>query len=110
MDTFIFVRRIGFLFDNDIRVRGHKVFVIERDMTDDAQSVGDNAKLEDTAKMLIDIQLLNDSVSVLGIVFGDKGFNTGRSKDGHIRICRIYGLADGRCNISKLIKYGLQIL
>ena len=101
---------VGFLFDSNIRMRRHKVFVIERDMTDDAWPISDNAKLEDTAKMLIDIQLLNDSVSVLGIVFGDKGFNTGRSKDGHIRICRIYGLADGRCNISKLIKYGLQIL
>ena len=134
------------LFDNNIRMRRHKVFVIERDMTDDAQTIGDNTELEDVAKMSIDIQLLdfrirrsmgghgsvgslirivgfikalssskrlkllNDSISVLRIVFGDKCFNTGRIKDGHIRFCRINGLADGLCNINEIIEYELQII
>ena len=40
-----------------------KVFVIERDMTDDAQPIGDNAKLEDIVKMPIDIQLFDLRVS-----------------------------------------------
>ena len=55
MNTFIFVRGIGFLFDNDIRMRQHKFFVIKRDMSDNAQPVGDNAEFEDIAKMPIDI-------------------------------------------------------
>ncbi len=55
MDTFIFVRGAGFLFDNNIRMRRHKVFVIKRDMTDDAQPISDNAKFEDIAEMPIDI-------------------------------------------------------
>ena len=109
---------VRFLFDNNIRMGRHKVFVVERDMTDNAQPIGDNAKFEDIAKMPIDIQLLNfrisrsmgrhgavgnligiirlikalsfriglnlpnDSVSVLRIIFGDKSFNTGRIEDG----------------------------
>lgn len=59
MDTFIFVRGIGFLFHNDVRMRGHKIFVIKRDMTNDAETIGNNAELEDIAKMSIDIQLLD---------------------------------------------------
>ena len=51
MNTFILVRRIRFLFDNDIRMRCHKVYVIKRNMMDDPQSVGDNTELEDIAKM-----------------------------------------------------------
>ena len=50
MNTLIFIEGVGFLFDNNIRMRRQKVFVIERDMTDDAQPIGDNAKLEDIAK------------------------------------------------------------
>ena len=47
----IYLRQgIGFLFDNDIRMRQHKFFVIKRDMSDNAQPVGDNAKFEDIAK------------------------------------------------------------
>ena len=64
MNTFIFVRGIGFLFDNDIRMRQHKFFVIKRDMSaDDAQPVSDNAKLEDIAEMTIDIELFNLRIS-----------------------------------------------
>ena len=59
MNTFIFVRRIGFLFHNDVRMRGHKIFVIKRNMADDAKAIGNDAELEDVAKMSIDIQLLD---------------------------------------------------
>lgn len=48
--VFIFIRRIGFLFNNNVRMREHKVLVIKRDMPDDAEPIGDNAKLEDIAK------------------------------------------------------------
>ena len=57
MNTLIFVRKIGFLFNNDIRMRCHKVLVIKRDMTDDTRSIGDNAELEDITEMPIDIKL-----------------------------------------------------
>ena len=63
MNTFIFVRGIGFLFDNYIWMRCHKVFVIKRYMADDAQPVSDNAKLEDIAEMTIDIELFNLRIS-----------------------------------------------
>lgn len=115
-------------------------------MTDDTETVGDNAKLEDIAKMSIDIQLLDfricrsmgrhrtvgslirivglikargfrirfklldDSVSVLWIIFGNECFDSRRIKDGHIRFCGIDGLADGFCNINKVIEYELQII
>lgn len=112
-------------------------------MADDAQSVGDNAELEDIAKMPIDIELLNlrisrsmrrhgtissliriigfikalsfriclklldDPVRILGIIFGNKCFDAGRIKDGHICFCRVNRLADGFSNINKLIEYEL---
>ena len=59
MDGFIFVRGIRSLFNNNIGMGQHKVLVIESDMTDDTETVGDNTKLEDIAKMSIDIQLLD---------------------------------------------------
>ena len=40
-----------------------KAFVIKRDMSDNAQPVGDNAKFEDIAKMPIDIGLFNLRIS-----------------------------------------------
>ena len=63
MNTLILIRGVRFLFDNNIRMGRHKVFVVERDMTDNAQPIGDNAKFEDIAKMPIDIQLLNFRIS-----------------------------------------------
>lgn len=63
VNTFIFARGIGFLLNNNIRMKRHKVFVIKRDMTDDTKTVGGNDKLEDIAKMSIDIQLFNFRIS-----------------------------------------------
>ena len=40
-----------------------KAFVIKRYVADDAQSVSDNAELEDIAKMPIDIGLFNLRIS-----------------------------------------------
>lgn len=76
-------------------------------MTNDAKTVGNNTKLEDVAKMTIDIQLLNDSVCVLWIIFGNESFNTRRIKDGHISHRRINRLADGLGNIDEVIEYKL---
>jgi len=59
MDTFVFIRGIGSFLNNDIWMRNHKVFVIKGNMTNDAQSVSDNAKLEDVAKMAIDVKLFD---------------------------------------------------
>ncbi len=50
VNTFIFVRGIGFLFNNHIRMRRHKVFVIKRDMTDDTKTISNNAQFEGIAK------------------------------------------------------------
>lgn len=59
MNRFFFVRRIRFLFNSNIRMGCHKILLIKRDMTDDAETVGNNTKLKNIAKMSIDIQLLD---------------------------------------------------
>lgn len=79
-------------------------------MADDAQSVGDNAELEDIAKMPIDIELLDYPVSILGIIFSNKCFNAGRIKDGHICFRRVNRLTDRLYNINKVIENELQII
>ena len=89
MNTFIFVRRIRFLFDNYIWMRCHKVCIIKRDVADDAQSVGDNAKLEDIAKMTIDIKLFNLRIS--------------RSMGGYGAICSLVGII----RFSKSLSFGI---
>ena len=63
MNTLIFVMGIGLFFDNDIKMRNHKVFVIKRGVLSDDLSVGDNAEFEDISKMPMDIELLNFRVS-----------------------------------------------
>lgn len=55
MIAFIFVMGIGFLFDDNIRIRCQNVFVIKRDMTDDTETIGNNTILKNIAKMTIDI-------------------------------------------------------
>ena len=137
---------IGALFDNDIWMRRHKVFVIKRYVANDAQSVGNNAELEDIAKIPIDIELLNlrvsrsmrrhgtisnfiriiefikalsfrvclklldDPVSIFGIIFGNKCFDAGRIKDGHIRFCGVNRLTDRLGNINKVIDNKLEVI
>lgn len=60
-----------------------------------------------TMSFSICIELLNDSVIILRIILGNESFNTGRIKDGHIRFCRVNGLANGFCNINKVVEYEL---
>ena len=55
MNTFIFIWRIRFLFHNDLRMIGHKVFVIKSYMSDNSETIGNNAKLVDIAKMTINV-------------------------------------------------------
>src|SRR5699024_3432394 len=146
MNTLILIRGVRFLFYNNIRMGRQEVVVVERDMADNDQPIGDNAKLEDVAKMSIDIQLLefrirrsmgrhgtvgglirvvglikamcfrkgfqltDDPIGIFGIVFGDKSFNTGRIKDGHICFCRVDCLTNRFGNVNKVIKYELQVI
>ena len=56
------------------------------------------------------LKLLNDSVNVLWIIFGNKGFNARRIKDGHVGLCRVNSHADGFGNINKVLEYELQII
>ena len=58
----------------------------------------------------IHLKLLDDSVGVLWIIFGNECFDSRRIKDGHISFCGINSLADGFCNINKVIEYELQIV
>ena len=102
----------------------------------------DNAKLEDIAKMPIDVQLfdfrissmgrhgaignlirrirfikalsfyicfelIDESVSVLGIIFINECFDAGRIKDGHVSFGRVNCLVDEFSNINKVIEYEL---
>lgn len=146
MNTLIFVRGIRFLLDNDIGMRFQKIFVIKRDMADDAEAIGNNAEFKDIAEMAVDeelldlriggsmgrhgsvsgfvgikrfikplgfricLELLDDPVGVFRIIFGNEGFNAGGVKDGHIGFNRVNSLADGFCNINKVIEYELQII
>ena len=54
MNTFIFIWRIRILFHNDLRMSGHKVFVIKSDMPDDSKTVGNDAKFEGITEMPVD--------------------------------------------------------
>ncbi len=56
------------------------------------------------------LELFNDSVCILRIIFGNESFNTGRIKDGHISFSRINSLADRFSNINKVIENELQII
>ena len=51
------------------------------------------------------LELPNDFVSVLLIIFSNECFNTGRIKEGHIGFCRVNSLADGLGYINKVIEY-----
>lgn len=55
MSTLIFIMRIRFLFYNNFRKRGYKVFVVKRYMSGDAKTVGNNIKLIDIVKMTINV-------------------------------------------------------
>ena len=56
------------------------------------------------------LKLLDDPVSILGIIFGNKCFNAGRIKDGHIRFCRVNRLTDRLGNVNKVIENELQVI
>ena len=56
------------------------------------------------------IKLLDDPVRILRIIFGNKCFNTGRIKDGHIRFCRVDRLTDRLGNINKVIENKLEVI
>ena len=53
---------------------------------------------------------LDYPVSILGIIFSNKCFNTGRIKDGHIRFCRVDRLTDRLGNINKVIENKLEVI
>lgn len=55
-------------------------------------------------------KLLDDPVSILGIIFGNKCFDAGRIKDGHIRFCRVNRLTDRLGNINKVIENKLEVI
>ena len=59
MDRFIFIRGIRFLFDRYLRVCGEEIFIVKRNMADDAETVCNNAEFEDIAEMPIDIELFD---------------------------------------------------
>ena len=59
---FVFIRGIGFLFHDDIRMRQKKVFIIEGNVSDNSQSVGDYAEFKGIAEMPIDVHLLDGRV------------------------------------------------
>ena len=61
-------------------------------------------------KIYQNLELFNDSVCILRIIFGSESFNTGRIKDGHIGFSRFNSLADRFSNINKVIENELQII
>lgn len=63
MNRFILIRRRGFLFYNNIGMSFEKVFVVKRNMTNNTQSVCDNSKLKDIAKVSVDVKLFDFRIS-----------------------------------------------
>lgn len=59
MDAFVLVRGIGFLPGDNLRMGSRKVLVVKGNMPDDAETVCDDAKLEDIAEMAVDIKLFD---------------------------------------------------
>lgn len=58
----------------------------------------------------ISFELFDDAVGVFGIVFRDPSFDSGKSKNNHIRFRRIDCLADGFGKVSQLIKNKLEVI
>ena len=130
MDGLILIGRIRFLPEDDLRMFIKEILVIELDMPDNAESIGDNAKFIGIAEMAVNVELLNvrisggmgghrtvscfvgiiiviemhsfgvgfellnDTVGILRVIFGNPGFNAGGIKDGHTGLGRIDCLAD----------------
>ena len=59
MNRFIFIRGIGFLFYNNLRMVSHKLFVVERNMSNDTKAIGYNAEFKNIAEVSIDVKLLD---------------------------------------------------
>ena len=58
-EAFIFIGRVGFLSNDDIRMGIQKIFVIKADIPDNAKSVCHDAEFKSIAEMPIDIHLLD---------------------------------------------------
>lgn len=56
------------------------------------------------------LKLLDNPVSILGIIFGNKCFYAGRIKEGHIRFCRVNRLTYRLGNINKVIENKLEVI
>ena len=56
---FVFIWRIRFLFNNDIRMSLKEVFVIKSNVTDDAKTICNDAKFIGVTEMSIDVHLLD---------------------------------------------------
>ena len=59
---FILVRGIGFLFHDDIRMGQKKVFIIEGNIADNTEAVGNEPKFKGITEMAIDIHLLDGGI------------------------------------------------
>ena len=55
MNRLVFIRRIRFLFNGNVRMGRHKSFVIKSDMSDNSKTIGDDAKFEDITEMTVDV-------------------------------------------------------
>lgn len=94
--TFILIGRTGFLFCNDVRIGFDKLFIVERNIPDNARSVCNDAEFKG-------FQLLDDIVDVLGIIFSNPGLNAGSVKEHHGRFVMINPLADWFGQADKVI-------
>ena len=59
MDRFILVRGIGFLFNDDFGMPVKESLIIEVDVPDNAQTIGNNAKFIGIAEVAVNVELFN---------------------------------------------------
>lgn len=59
MDRFIFIRGIGFLLNDDFRMLVKESLIIEVDVSDNAQAIGNNAEFIGIAEMAVNVELFN---------------------------------------------------
>lgn len=60
--AFIPIRGIGFLFNNDVRVRFKERFVVKSNVPDDAKPICDDAEFKGITKMSVDVHLLDGGI------------------------------------------------
>ena len=61
--AFVLIRRVRFLFHDDLRMGYEKIFVVKGNMSDDTQPVCNDAEFKGITEMPVNVHLLNRRIS-----------------------------------------------